>query len=209
MRPATLLAQWRWRWQWRCSPFSVLFDSTASSLICMPFATARSTHHRNVHYVSRGFKLPYFQIPSYLEEGENNNSDDDDDDDSSDLDSGKKKSRNQKKREARRAVRWGMELASFSPPQIKRVLRVASLEREVYDALMLVKRLGPDVREGKRRQYNYIGKLLREVEPELMDSLIHATKDGDWSRIEGLSVSDTEIIGEDDHETDYEVEDEV
>ena len=34
-----------------------------------------------------------------------------------------RKSRNELKREARRAVKWGMELASFSNPQIKRVLR--------------------------------------------------------------------------------------
>src|SRR4051812_17441970 len=33
------------------------------------------------------------------------------------------KSRNQLKREAKRAVKWGMDLASFSPPQIKRILR--------------------------------------------------------------------------------------
>lgn len=132
-----------------------------------------------------------------------------------------KKSRNELKREASRAVRWGMELAKFSTPQIKKVLRsgissstrkeslskcefffsrfscsssvcrIASVEREVFEALMLVKvmhplydhsteilyddpcfasmlylrlgfcceqRLGSDVREGKRRQFNYIGK---------------------------------------------------
>ena len=96
------------------------------------------------------------------------------------------KSRNELKREARRAVKWGMDLANFSPPQIKRILSAASLEREVFDALMLVKvrtsvrfldeivvdhrigdrhsrvilasqKFGPDVREGKRRQFNYIG----------------------------------------------------
>lgn len=50
-----------------------------------------------------------------------------------------KKSRNELKREARRAVKWGMDLAKFSPPQIKRILSAASLEREVFDALMLVK----------------------------------------------------------------------
>lgn len=33
------------------------------------------------------------------------------------------RSRNQRKRDARRAVRWGMELASFSSDQIKRILR--------------------------------------------------------------------------------------
>lgn len=134
-----------------------------------------------------------------------------------------KKSRNELKREASRAVHWGMELAKFSAPQIKQVLRsgislstckesgskcefffsscfscsssvcrIASVEREVFEALILVKvmhplydhsteilyddpcfvsmlylglgfcceqRLGPDVREGKRRQFNYIGKL--------------------------------------------------
>lgn len=36
-----------------------------------------------------------------------------------------KKSRNELKREARRAVQWGMDLAKFSPPQIKRILRSA------------------------------------------------------------------------------------
>lgn len=95
-----------------------------------------------------------------------------------------KKSRNELKREARRAVHWGMDLAKFSPQQIKRILSAASLEPEVFDALMLVKvglpsyfirsfialvldcdihfvlglqKFGPEVREGRRRQFNYIG----------------------------------------------------
>jgi hypothetical protein len=33
------------------------------------------------------------------------------------------KSRNELKREAKRAVKWGMDLSSFNPPQIKRILR--------------------------------------------------------------------------------------
>ncbi|KAG8083524.1 hypothetical protein GUJ93_ZPchr0015g7008 [Zizania palustris] len=70
-----------------------------------------------------------------------------------------RKSRNDLKREARRAVQWGMDLAKFSPLQIKRILRASSLDREVFDALMLVKKFGPDVREGKRRQFNYIDQL--------------------------------------------------
>lgn len=36
---------------------------------------------------------------------------------------------------------------------------------------------GTGVREGKRRQLNFIGKSLREVEPELMDASIEATED--------------------------------
>jgi len=41
----------------------------------------------------------------------------------SDADLEAKKSRNELKREAKRAVKWGMDLASFSAPQIKRILR--------------------------------------------------------------------------------------
>ncbi|XP_039026855.1 UPF0307 protein SG0165-like [Hibiscus syriacus] len=110
------------------------------------------------------------------------------------------KSRNQKKREARRAVRWGMDLASFSTRQIKRVLRVASLEQDVFDALLLVKRLGPDVREGKRRQFNYIGKLLREADPELMEALIQATKVGDQKTLVALAGSKTQIVEEEEED---------
>lgn len=43
-----------------------------------------------------------------------------------------------------------------------------------------------------------LGKLLREVQPELMDELIQATKDGDQSRLQALSGS--VLIGEDDEE---------
>ncbi|PHT51357.1 hypothetical protein CQW23_11104 [Capsicum baccatum] len=130
----------------------------------------------------------------------------------SDSDGKIRKSRNEKKREARRAVRWAMDLAKFSPPQIRRILRVASPEQEVYDAVMLAKRLGPDVREGKRRQFSYIGRLLREVEPELMDSLIQATKDGDQTKFQALSGSElsaTEDVDEEVEETESEDDEEA
>ncbi|XP_039170800.1 uncharacterized protein LOC120294600 isoform X2 [Eucalyptus grandis] len=42
---------------------------------------------------------------------------------------------------------------------------------------MLAKRLGLDVREGKRRQFDFIGKSLQEVEPKLMDASIEATEE--------------------------------
>ncbi|KAK8947743.1 hypothetical protein KSP40_PGU017110 [Platanthera guangdongensis] len=117
-----------------------------------------------------------------------------------------KTSRNELKREARRAVRWGIELATFSPTQIKRILRAASLEREVLDAILLVKidmypsRLGPDVREGKRRQFNYIGRLLRKAQPELMDALVQASKEGDTSRLQALTGQKTLFIDDEDSE---------
>ncbi|XP_076954924.1 uncharacterized protein LOC143629569 [Bidens hawaiensis] len=103
-----------------------------------------------------------------------------------------------------------MELAEFNDVQIKRILRVASLEQEVFDALMLVKRLGRDVREGKRRQFSYIGRLLRDVDPELMDGLIRATKDGDQKTFQKLSVSVKPDLGDtsEEEEIDYEDEDE-
>ncbi|KAI6687641.1 hypothetical protein NL676_024469 [Syzygium grande] len=139
---------------------------------------------REVHYPPRGLRFPN-SAPAYdPREG-----------DVSDSDSNSEKSRNRKKREARRAVRWGMELASFSNPQIKRILRVASLEQEVLDALVIAKRLGPDVREGKRRQFNYI------------DALIEATKDGEHSRLQAFSVSEA-WVGEDDDEGEEDFEEE-
>ncbi|KAK8461263.1 hypothetical protein SEVIR_1G005500v4 [Setaria viridis] len=111
-----------------------------------------------------------------------------------------RRSRNALKRDARRAVRWGMELAKFPPPQIKRILRAASLETEVFDALMIVKRFGPDVREGKRRQYNYIGSLLRNAQPELMDTLIQASKDGGDSKLDTLLSENALLVEEEEVE---------
>ncbi|KAL3640988.1 hypothetical protein CASFOL_015956 [Castilleja foliolosa] len=190
------LIQWP---RWRCP------HSTVSRLIRLPSSPPRATadppflaflsnSHRQAHFRSRALKLR--DVDSLSEASGS-------DDESSDG-GGMRKSRNAKKRVARRAVRWGMELASFSPPQIKRIVRVADLEQEVFDALMIVKRLGRDVREGKRRQYNYIGRLLREVEPELMDDLIKATKEGDQSKFQ--SLSGTEILDVDDNEEEEEEE---
>lgn len=107
-----------------------------------------------------------------------------------------RKSRNEKKREAKRGVKWAMDLAAFNDLQIKRILRAVSLEKEVFEAVMLVKRLGRDVREGKRRQFSYIGRLLRDVEPELIDGLIRATKDGDMQKFQEVLGSDKSDLAE-------------
>ncbi|XP_050204365.1 uncharacterized protein LOC126654518 [Mercurialis annua] len=189
----------------RLSPSSLLL-STKTTPHSVAFATAASSSKsgRSVQIRSRGLISPDAPTPADRDEGESKSS--------SDSESDNAKSRNQKKREAKRAVSWGMQLASFTAPQIKRIVRMASLEREVYEGLMLVKRLGPDVREGKRRQFSYIGKLLRDVKPELMDALIHSTKDGDWSRVQAVSDLDIEIIEEkveesEEHECEEEEED--
>eukprot|EP00262_Sarcandra_glabra_P016611 TRINITY_DN5471_c0_g1_i1.p1 TRINITY_DN5471_c0_g1~~TRINITY_DN5471_c0_g1_i1.p1 ORF type:complete len:243 (-),score=45.81 TRINITY_DN5471_c0_g1_i1:104-832(-) len=170
------------------------YSPTVYRLLSSVFTSKKPTHFsfssspfsRNSDIRSQGLRFTESSIQEAPEE--------------SDLESATKKSRNEKKREARRAFRWGIDLATFSPPQIKRILKVASLETEVFDALMLVKRLGPDVREGKRRQFNYIGRLLRKVEPELMDALIQASKDGDDSRLQELSGQGTWTIEDDEEE---------
>lgn len=59
-----------------------------------------------------------------------------------------------------------------------------------------------------------LGRLLRGVQPELMDALIQASKDGDQSRLQALSGLDTRVVEEDGEEDeadeeDYEEEDEV
>lgn len=66
---------------------------------------------------------------------------------------------------------------------------------------MVVKRFGPDVKEGKRRQFNYIGKLLRKApQPELMDAIIQASKDGDVAKLQVLSGEETWTIEQDEAE---------
>ncbi|KAK9165158.1 hypothetical protein Scep_000349 [Stephania cephalantha] len=149
-----------------------------------------SSSRRGIDFRSQSLKLRQNPVHS------DTNEDEDEDESESELPT--KKSRNQKKREAKRAVKWGMDLATFTAPQIKQILKLASLDRDVFEALVLVKRMGTDVREGRRRQFNYIGRLLREVEPDLMDALIQAMKDGDHSKLQ--TISNTDWIMEDDVE---------
>lgn len=83
-----------------------------SYCLCLT-ATSVASSRRNVHRPSRGLIRPDALTTSDPKEGGN----------TSDSDSELKKSRNQKKREAKRAVRWGMKLAAFSTSQIKRILK--------------------------------------------------------------------------------------
>ncbi|KAK9160539.1 hypothetical protein Syun_006880 [Stephania yunnanensis] len=87
-------------------------------------------------------------------------------------------------------VKWGMDLVTFTAPKIKQILNP-----------VLVKRMGTDVREGRRRQFNYIGRLLREVEPDLRDALIQSMKKGDHIKLQTISNTDW-IMENDDEELD-------
>ncbi|KAL3733325.1 hypothetical protein ACJRO7_022798 [Eucalyptus globulus] len=99
-----------------------------------------------------------------------------------------------------------MELASFSHPHIQALGKKNA--QAALDARVPAKRLGPDVREGKRRQFNFVvAASLREVEPVLMDALIEAMKDGDHRRLQALSVSEV-CFGEDDDEGEEDFEQE-
>ncbi|XP_011621777.1 uncharacterized protein LOC18422352 isoform X1 [Amborella trichopoda] len=179
-------------------PLPSLHRKISTSPILFTDYSSSKSQTRETHFKIHGLRLPQSDIEEVV------------------FESPLKKSRNEKKREARRAVQWGMELADFSPPQINLILRAASLELEIYDAIMLVKRLGPDVREGKRRQFNYIGRLLRNVQPELMENLIQATKDGDHAKLHALSgqrtqtiVNEEEIQEEEDEEEETDIEEEA
>ncbi|BBN67907.1 hypothetical protein Prudu_223S000500 [Prunus dulcis] len=172
---------------------------------------------RGVHKLLRGLRPSDYQDANIGSSGSG-----------SDSDSVTYKSRNELKRHARRAVRWAMDLSSFSTPQIKRILsltynygvgdgRVASLDQDVLDALILVKvpPLNLDLMSEKGSEGSSIilGKMLREVEPDLMDALIQATKDSDESKLQALSGPETLSIDDNEEqeeaeETDYEEEEE-
>ncbi|XP_042036188.1 uncharacterized protein LOC121782414 [Salvia splendens] len=195
LRPLFHLPRWRYR-RSAVSQLLSFHSAPGRATTCLPFSTLFSSTCRQVHSRARALKLR--DSPPFSDANESG----DELSDGGDV----KKSRNERKREARRAVRWGMDLANFSPSQIKRIVRVAELEQEVFEAIMVVKRLGSDVREGKRRQYNYIGKLLLGVEPELMDGLIQAIKDGDLSKFQELSG--TELAIDNDAESEEEISEE-
>ncbi|CAM6038728.1 unnamed protein product [Sphagnum compactum] len=63
--------------------------------------------------------------------------------------------------------------------QSKRKSLWAKLSDEVYEYIMLVKALSSKAQNGKWRQFNYIGGLLRDVDPVSMDLVLKAGKGGD------------------------------
>ncbi|KAM5565141.1 UPF0307 protein PMI3641 [Rosa sericea] len=183
-----------------CVTLNHLFFSTSLPLSTNPNSRRSSSPviylaTRGVHKLVRGLR-PRDAPPAPSDLHGNSSGSDSD----SDSDSVTYKSRNALKRDARRAVRWAMDLALFSTPQLKLIIRVASLDQDVLDAVMLAKRFGNDVREGKRRQFNYIAKLLRDADPELMDALIRATKDCDQKKLQDLCGSEALSIDDDDEE---------
>ncbi|KAK0576923.1 hypothetical protein LWI29_025421 [Acer saccharum] len=119
---------------------------------------------------SPDYTITFCPSPKYTRHSNAPPPSDSDEEDASGSDSDSKKNRNQRKREARLAVRWGMQLAAFSTPQIKRILYETAAGSQ-------------------------------EVEPELMETLIQATKVSDHSTLQALAASKMQIAGDDDIET--------
>lgn len=101
------------------TPLPLTISSKTPSQYCFSFATSTPSHV-NARHRPQGVRSP--NAPSSADPLES---------ETSDSESDVKKSRNQKKREARRAVRWGMDLASFSTPQIKRILRYTAIQKYI------------------------------------------------------------------------------
>lgn len=89
--------------------------ASAKTIFHSPSCVALPPSYRSIHHRSRRPRLANALVPSDRQKG-----------DTTDSDTEVKKSRNQKKREARRAFQWGVDLASFSTPKIKRILKYSS-----------------------------------------------------------------------------------
>ncbi|GBG86938.1 hypothetical protein CBR_g44391 [Chara braunii] len=89
-----------------------------------------------------------------------------------------KLSKNAMKRVALQGVEWAETLAKMSVKQIESVVEDADLPEEVPEAIALVKTLGIKTKNGRRRQFNYIGSLLRDADPQLMEAAIAAAREG-------------------------------
>ncbi|KAK6115216.1 hypothetical protein DH2020_007485 [Rehmannia glutinosa] len=158
------LIRWPW-WRHPHSTISHLISLRASSTRAatnVPFFAFFSTSYRQVHFSSRALKLRGVNSLPTLTRATMNS-----------LIAAK-----QRRAATRESARLDEPCAGvWSLPAFHLLKSNAflDLEQEVFDALMLVKRLGRDVKEGKRRQFNYIGtKILiaddkEEVEEEIVE----------------------------------------
>ena len=95
-----------------------------------------------------------------------------------------KKSRSQIKREMKALQKLGERLVGLSPGQLKQI----PLEPELTEAVNLARKLKK--REAKRRQLQYIGHLMRRVNPEPIRSAFERLDRG--QRLDTLIFIETE-----------------
>lgn len=77
-----------------------------------------------------------------------------------------KKSRTQRKQEVQALQKLGERLVALTPEQLHKV----PMEEELLEAVLLAQKLKKH--EAKRRQMQYIGSLMRHVDPELINTAL-------------------------------------
>ena len=87
-----------------------------------------------------------------------------------------RKSRTQKKNEARALQKLGEELVALSPEQLSNIEMADELRKAVADAVK-IKSHG-----ARRRQLQRIGKLMREIDPEPIQSALDNIRLGDHQK---------------------------
>lgn len=86
----------------------------------------------------------------------------------------RKKSKQQQKREAEAVQALGKTIVELPVAQFKLILDKLELPEKLQDAMVQCR--GMKAREARRRQLQYIGKLMRDVEPEPIERLLTQLK---------------------------------
>ena len=94
------------------------------------------------------------------------------------------KSKTQKKKEAESLQELGEKLLKLSAEQINNI----DLPDEIYDAVRFAKTIKSH--GARRRQMQYIGTLMRKIDPEPIQDAIRNIEDGDYKK--ALAFKETE-----------------
>ncbi|KAK8934389.1 hypothetical protein KSP39_PZI015067 [Platanthera zijinensis] len=124
-----------------------------------------------------------------------------------------KKAVGQNRRQSLQSVSPNAELDTFDPSSYHDLLRWGSGEAElkilaqVLDGIILPANnlwlsssWRAEARVTRKRGVGLIGMLLRKAQPELMDALVQASKEGDTSRLQALTGQKTLFIDDEDSE---------
>lgn len=87
-----------------------------------------------------------------------------------------RKSKAQQKREAEAAQALGTELVELSAPHFQALVKKLDLTEQLYEALVACRNI--NAREGRRRQLQYIGKLMRGIDCTTIEQKLAELKRG-------------------------------
>lgn len=88
----------------------------------------------------------------------------------------RRKSKQQQKREAEAVQLLGKTIVDLSPAQYKQALARLVLPEKLTEAMEQCR--GMKAREARRRQLQYIGKLMRDVDPEPVQQVLEQFRQG-------------------------------